>query len=857
MDSADTYSFEQNLRLLDLALDCLFIYPSEREKIRALLEEKSNDPPGMNLADIFKQENLVSDEKMQYLLVLDQHLQTQCMDQQFGQLAVANKLVSQEAVAQALHYQNTHFQKTGITLKIGDILVDNKRITHGDLFSILLTQNRIKNENLLDALNHIGQTQAQKDAVNGRFGILAIKNHVATIEQVTAAMEIQKNERNTQADARFIGQILQETANLSEGDILQVLIEQKQLEKRRLDLENALYTVQSEIKISKKLNLIFEYGVSKDGLEAFVKKRMETCEVIPVYEFLIWLRRAGIRFGIVGDTILEDFIREAKKNSQIIVARGYPAKPCTNETLQLYFENNVPPPSQETTDADPDKSEFPGEEDKSQETILDGEHPQNSDALAQLPDAPFAGETKGGESLSIRKNSLLARINPGKEGRPGKNVLGYPIQPDKPSVCGVTAGSGVIKKNSVFIALIDGFPILKNGTTFMVEPAVGKIEIKTITGVINNDTKDVYESASVQLNGTLAPEAVLRCHSLRLEGSLLGRAICEGDIEVKGDIGTKKPKDKETLHPTGIICGGSVKASKLIINSSIQTAGELLAFNSMVMGSEVIAFKGMVIKDALKGETGPSILQFGLKPNDKILAADRTMEKKNVELSILKKEADIADLTEKYTKDCKEQVTRQTEQAILKNLVQIIETPDLYQHEGLEDKIRYLYRLPEFSSVKARYLKFPQTEPGLAFLNQTLAAMGKMSLENGLKAIREKIDPEPADETSGTVTYGLETHFKARLSAFEREIAEKSEEIERLENEIKALQALRARLGSPHVASLFQSKAEIKIKNKCEAGTIIKGKLARLVVGKTLYNIKFREVSVPKTNGASIVIERY
>ncbi|MBU3951686.1 MAG: hypothetical protein KJ658_06060, partial [Proteobacteria bacterium] len=191
MDSADTYSFEQNLRLLDLALDCLFIYPSEREKIRALLEEKSNDPPGMNLADIFKQENLVSDEKMQYLLVLDQHLQTQCMDQQFGQLAVANKLVSQEAVAQALHYQNTHFQKTGITLKIGDILVDNKRITHGDLFSILLTQNRIKNENLLDALNHIGQTQAQKDAVNGRFGILAIKNHVATIEQVTAAMEIQ------------------------------------------------------------------------------------------------------------------------------------------------------------------------------------------------------------------------------------------------------------------------------------------------------------------------------------------------------------------------------------------------------------------------------------------------------------------------------------------------------------------------------------------------------------------------------------------------------------------------------------------------------------------------------------------
>ncbi|MBU0973248.1 MAG: FapA family protein [Proteobacteria bacterium] len=857
MDSADTYSLEQNLRLLDLALDCLFIYPSEREKIRALLEEKSTEPPGMNLADIFKQESLVSDEKMQYLLALDQHLQTQCMDQQFGQLAVANKLVSQEAVAQALHYQSAHFKKTGITLKIGEILVDNKRITHGDLFSILLTQNRIKDEHLLDALNHMGQTQAQKDAVNGRFGALAIKNKVATIEQVAAAMEIQRNERRTQAGDRFIGQILQETAHLSEGDILQVLLEQKQLEKRRLDLENALYTVQSEIKISKKLNLFFEYGVSKDGLEAFVRKRMEPTEAVPVYEVLIWLRRGGIRFGIVSDALLEDFIREAKINSQIIVAKGFPPKPCTHEALEFYFENQAVPIPRESSAGEPDQSEFPGKEGESQETLLDKERPQNSESLAPVPDMPFPGETKGGKPLCIRKNSLLAKISPGKEGRPGKNVFGYPIQPDRPSVCGVAAGSGVIKKGPVFIARIDGRPVLKNNTTLMVEPAAGRIEIKTITGVINNDTKEVYESVSVQLTGTLAPGAVLRCHSLRLHGSLLGWAICERDIEVKGDIGTEKTKDKGTDHRTGILCGGSVKASKRIVNSSIQTAGELLALNSMVVGSEVIAFKGMVIGDALKGEVGPSILQFGLKPNDKILAADRTLGKKKEALSILKKEADIADLTEKYKKERKEHVTRQTEQAILKNIVQIIETPDLYQHESLDDKLRYLYRLPEFSSVKARYLKFPQTETGLAFLNQTLAAMGKMSLENGLKAIREKIDPEPADETPGTVTYGHEIHFKARLAAFEREISEKSEEIKRLENEIKALEALRTRLGSPHAAALFLSKAEIRIKNKCEAGTIIKGKLARLVVENTLYNVKFREVPVPKTNRASISIERY
>lgn len=888
-------TFEQNMRILDLAFDYLSVNPSEKEKIVTLLEKKFQEHSDINLTDIFRQENLISDEGIEYFRIFDTHLQTLCLDEQFGRLAVANGLVSEQDVSFALECQQTYFEKYRINMKIGDIWVENKTMTHSDRVSILLTQNRIKDENLLDALNDIGATLKEKDAVSKRFGVLAIKKELVSIEQVKAALEIQKNETRTQGKSRFMGRILQETAELSDDDILQVLLEQKQFEKRRLDLEKALYTVQSEIKISQKLNKLFEYRISKDGIEVFARKLKKTDKVIPVYEFHIWLKRAGIKFGIEKDAVLEEFIQKAEKNIQILVAKGYPSEQCTHESIQFYFENEVAPAPKKTDNIDPDHSEpdqpeeeASGEDDSPEEKALDKKQPQEREGVEKELDEPETGKKEDRENnkpddeeatphksdneqedkdkkekennglLFVEKGSLLARIIPGKEGKPGKDVLGYPIQPGKPSICIINAGSGVIKKGLNFFALVDGRPVLKKDTIHMVEPVVEKAEIKTIRGGISNDTNDIYESASVELFGTITPEAVLKCRSLLLHGNLLGCVICTGDIDVKGDIGTdEKPKDKDTIRQTGVVNQGSVKASKSIINAKIQTAGELLAFNSMVIGSEVIAFKGMSIRDVFKGEHGPSILQFGLMSGDKILAADHSIETKIAELSVLKKEPEINALTEEYRRDLKKEENHQIEQAVLKNFIEIIKAPELFQHEGLEGKIKYLYSLPDFSSIKAYYLKLPETEEGLAFRNQIMTSAGEMPLENFLNHIKKKIDPEPSDETASSKIDQIETQFKARLSAFEIEMADKSEEIEKLENEIKGLKALREKLGSIHANSLSRSMSVIKIKNKCEKGTIIKGKIARLVIEKTLYNVKFKEVMDPKTNTVSITIEMY
>lgn len=882
MDSVATtlHVLEQNMHIIDMAFDYLSIDSSEKEKITTLLEKKSAEGLIVKLSEIFKEANLISDEEIQYLHIFDEQLQTLCLDQQFARLAIANGLASKKDVANAFKHQQTYFKKYRINMKIGDVLVEEKIITNSDKVSILLTQNRIKDENLPDALNDICPTQIQKEAINKRFGILAIKNKLVTIEQVNAALKVQKN---TQENSRFISQILQETADLSDSDIHQTLLEQKQIEKKRLDLENALYPIQAQIEVSKKLNQLFEYTIAKDGFEAYVKKIKKTDEFIPIYEFLIWLRRAGIKFGVVNDAILEEFIQTAEKNTQIIVAKGSPLEQCINETVQFYFKNEFSPVHHDPDQSEPDnsepdqaksiekndtgnekkiKEEQSSESDVVEKSTDDLETEKKEDKKDNEPDKeegiPDKNEKKSDdELLFFKKGSLLARIIPGKKGKPGKNVFGYLIQPDKPSICVLNAESGVTKKGVLFFAQIDGRPVLKKkGTSIWVEPIVKKTEIETIQGSISNDTENTYESASVEVNGTITSGAILRCQSLLLYGSLMGCVISTGDIDIKGNIGSdKKPKDKESIQQASIICQGSLKASKFIIHSHIQTAGKFLAPNSIVIGSEVIAFKGMTIGDVQKGEHTPSILQFGLKPGDKIPSLDHTIETKTVQLSVLKKDEEVAVLTKEYKKELQEAENHQMEQAIFKNLVEIIEGPELYQHEGLDDKIKYLHGLPAHSSIKAYYLKLPETDAGLAMYNQIMTSARQMSLGMVLKDTKQKIDPEPEDENTPSNTDLIETQFKARLAALENEIAEKSDEIEKIENEIKGLQALRAKLGSEHIKSLSRSSAAIKIKNKCEKGTIIKGKIARLVVEKTIYNITFKEVIDPQTNTVSIIIE--
>ncbi len=862
--------FERNMGLINLAADCVFLKSCEKEEVIRLLEEQSKEDPDINVLDIFKQENLVSDKRIEYLQALEVHLKLQSEDMQFGRLAVANGICPADDVDKALKYQQNYFKKNKTDKKIGDILVENKAIYESDRISILLTQNRIKNEQLLDAFNVMGETQIKKDAVNKRFGVLAIKKEQVTLEQVNAALDIQKTERLAQGKSRFIGEILQEISGQSDQDILEILLEQKQFEKRRLDLERSLYTVQSEIKISKKLNKIFDYHLSKDGLEVHVEKRMEPEEPILLYEFIIWLRRVGIRFGIVEDAVLEEMIQKTGKKSQVLVAKGIPSRQCTHESIQLYFDDESTKGQEKPDNAEPDNAEPDNVEPENAEpenAEPDNVEPDNTEPTRPASDPMEPPTTKENhtepekethEPIFMKKGSLLAQIIPGEKGKPGKDVLGHPILPDKPLICVLNAGNGVVRKGGDFLARIDGRPVLKNDTTLMVEPVVRSVQEKKIMGSISIDTLQTYESVRVEMKGDLTQEGILRCRSLVLHGSLAGCVVCTESLVVHGNIGIEKPDETSGAEAPGyqtlVTAQGPIKAFYSIVNSKIETDNDLLAVNSSVVGSQVIAYKGITIKDSLMDKTRPCVLVVGLKPGDQILTLDHTIETRRAELAILKKEDDIAKLLSTYQIDLEEEKNHRLEQVILKNLIQIIEAPEFYQHEELEGKIKYLQSLPDFSTVRSIFLKFPETKAGLGMVKKIVTSVEKLSLDHVVEQFTKKLDPESTHHTAEPNTYRSEMIFTAGMSSLEAQIATNLEPIETLETEIKGLESLRTTLGLRHVNSLHLGGI-IKVRNKCERGTIIKGIIARLVLEKTLYNVTFREEMNPRTRVPSIAID--
>ena len=856
---------ELNTRLVNLACDAMFIFASKRDEIIAQLDELSEENPHIDVIDIFRQEEILTDEKIEYLLAFNTHMGLQVRDQQFGRIAVANGMVPREDVTQALEYQKSCFEKNSINIRIGEILVENSRISETDRLSILLTQNRIKNRHLADAFNEMGETRGQKDDINKRFGAFAIKKGLATAGQVVEALKLQAKERSGKDSPRFISEILRETAGMAGTEVEEILVLQKQFEKRRLDLEKALYTPQAELKVFKRLDKYFSSTLSGDGIEGYAKKIKEPKTEIPCYEFIIWLQRVGIRFGIVSDDELEAFILDGAVGSRITVAKGYPPTDTTHESVKFYFGAETAssagrPDNTETSDPDSPESDPP--ESEPGDSPEKEEYKEKEEPADEEKEPATAGEKQA--ALPITRGGILARIIPGSEGKPGKSVLGNPIRPEAPAPSPLNAGSGVIRRGPDFFARSDGYPVLKNGTTLVVEPLEKAAGAKTIRGNIDSDTEDKYASAAITLSGTITSEAVLNCDSLDLKGALLGRVTTTGGIQVDGDIGRSGAECRPEVFSSG-----SVRAGKAVINADIQTGGEFLAFNSTVSGSQITARGGMTLKNVVKGGQGPSVLRFGLKPGDRLLTLDITIDRKIRELSVLRKEEEIAVLTRAYEKDVEEIETRQCEQTVLTTLAAIIEAPELYQYDGLEGKLTYLYDLPDFSSVKTFYLKLPESESAEKFLDRIKADTAKMDMDQVLKHIKKKIDPGPGNEEDDEAEPGtppapampdlerVEREFRLRLAALETEVEDNEADIQKLENEIKGLKALTIKEASARLPSIPRSTAAVKIKNKCEKGTVIKGRAARMTVPKTVYHVKFKEVVTPGTRTAAIVIEAY
>lgn len=629
---------KENQILITLAIKARLIKENKRQEILSKIIEKSQTDPKCSVIDIFLDEKILSNEEIEFLFALKRHLKIKMLDKRFGQLGVVNHFLTPQDVEDALNLQDTYFRTNKKSKKIGDILVEGKKISPANKTAILLTQNRIQDHLLEQAINDIGRSEIEKIKINMRFGAIAVKKEFISIDQLNHALKIQKSEVTAGKEKRYLGEIFKELFALSEEDILSILKIQKEIEKKRLALEKALNHYNSEISTINRLNSLFEVILSKDRMEAYLQCKKESFEEIKIDHFKNWLKLNGIQFGIVNNALIESFISDSDVGASLKIAQGKPPKAPRDEIIEFLFD---------TTTTFDEKSD----PDKRKPTVKAGE--------------------------------ILANITQQyKEGVPGMDVLGYVVQPPAPRMQPLICGKGVTKKAGTFIAQIDGRPVLFKQRSLFIEPMILKRDDQSFTGSISNNTEKKYSGTNLTLEGSVTDKGVLSCHHATIMGDVFGTIHSTGNLEIKGQIGD------EGILQTRIQSQGDIFVSKQIINSQVSTLKGLTAPKSNIFNSEIYAMQNIIINSVHSTADNLSVLQVGVSRNFRLDEINRSIDEEMIRLRQLTMQDEQDTLSLNLQKKINIQNEFVKKQNVLVYLLKALQSKALKHIQDIEQKIQ-------------------------------------------------------------------------------------------------------------------------------------------------------------------------
>ena len=797
---------EKRNGLVFLARKCRLLTMEQEEKLMARLHKRREEQPEYTERDLLQETKSLSRDDIRFLLAVKDHLKMKMLDKRFGELGVANRFVRPENVRQALDLQNDLFKRTRQSKLIGDILFENKQISQADKTAILLTQDRIADEYLAEAMNDIAATEIEKISMNMRFGAIAVKKGMITIDQLNTALTVQEKEMAAGSPRRYLGEILQKMYHISGNDLTHILKIQKEMEKKRLALETALSRYFSESSINKRLSRSFTYHFSKNKLEAHVQKIQTLHEDVSLPDFIRWLKAIGIAFGFIEEKKMQSFLTSAPEGSQICIARGIAPVKGKDEAVQYFFDTT----------------------------------PSAKDS----PDSPTALVCKG---------DVLARIFPPEDGKPGKDVCGFTIAPPPPSRISLNRGQGVSKKNSVLTAGIDGQAILYKNRTLFVQPGTQTIPGRSHTGRIDADLSDQYQDTILKVEGTIGETGRIRCRQLEIAGDVFGHVYAAGNIHVNGTIGREKDL-QET--PARLTADGDIFANKKIVYSIIITCKGLTAPGADLVSSQVMAFQDIVVKNVISDSSGPCMLQINTHAEPMETPFDDPIQNCKAVLEDLEQKNARKDLDQRFAARIAARDTYLAEHDILGFLQALLNCPQLRHIHSLRAKTKAVLRNAQsFPDLP------PVPENALAHAGDFLEAVYTQTQPLGTAQQLEKI------EEMRQIKYGMyraavnasrrhSLAYEARKKALGKKIQAVAPKIRKTKKQIQALLSrrdaflLRRDLHMPAMAT-----ATVKVKNRVQQGTVIKGIQASLTIEKDMYGVKFSETRKTGREPAKIRIE--
>ena len=455
-----------------------------------------------------------------------------------GKLAVKYKLVSDEQIQKALSIREEG-ERAGQKLLLGEVLVAQKMISQAQLDFLFSVQKMVETRKL-----------------DGKFGAIAIRKEFTTRDEINKALEEQNRVFKETKTIKLIGDILVESKVLTENQRDAVLKRQKRVEKvtsaeqKSPDVPDSEEQVESDVE--------FNLNVSEDKLNAFISIKREVSGPITIDNIKNFLQMKGIECGIVDDAQIAEYLKIIdNKKEALKIAEGKPPEPGKDAHIKYYFETD----------------------------------PLKVGAIKEGGAIDFKDR---GDIPHVKEGDLLVEKIPVVEGRPGKDVYGIPIPPQKPNDIKLKHGKGtkISDDRLKIIAKIDGMPEIS---------VMGKVYVSPqlkISGDIGLKTGHVDFDGKIDVSEAIQNGFCVKGNSLTAKEILKAEIDMSGDIVVYGGIIGATIKTGGNIramyiHESRIEAYGDVIVEKELIDSKVDTSGACIVNKGAILSSTVGAKKGI------------------------------------------------------------------------------------------------------------------------------------------------------------------------------------------------------------------------------------------------------------------------
>jgi len=819
--------------LLDMAVNCKLMTAEQEKAALPQILDFFKKNPKESIPKYLVKHQILSIDNIQFIYSVKKHIHLLMVDKKFGKLGVANDFVAPEKVKKALELQVEIFKKRHKSVKIGDILVQNNDISIADKTALLLTQDRIKDELLADALNAMAKSEMERIAISKRFGAIAVKRQLIDTTQLNQALKAQKKEAKESEKKRPLGEVFKELFDMPEKDILSILKIQKKLETKRMNLERKLLEYNTEKESNQTLGAFYEYHVTDDKLQAFVYSIQTPEQKIPLPDFLNWFKLSGINYGICDKAKLQAFLARNETGGQLQIACGQMPKPFQNESVEYHFDTQF----------------YETEETKTSDGSTDKKIPfkKESSKISQVP-APL-----------VSKDDIIATLTPHQEAVPGTDVFGRPIHLPEEPVTFLAAGQGVMKQKNQFIALVPGHPKLFKKRTLFVTPAMDSLPTHEIEGDVVDDANEEYLASNLNIKGNIVPGIHLACHHLTIEGDIMGNVTVTGNIEINGGIGEEDPGSENKGQPCKVEAKGSIRVNQKIINANIIAKQGLNASNSDLVASSVTACGDIVLNNVFSSKQAPSVLRVTRENAIEINTLIRKMKALKKGLNKLNHKIELDELT----KELMEQIQVQNGYLEKQNVM-------LYMNRALNEPVNSKgkktlsieQRIKEYEGktqdVEGKQISIPEKTKAHRFMMiivEKISALNEKDQKNYVSELYENISG--MYKAAVKVTDRINKKFEARSKIIEAAVENSAKGIAKIQGKIISLNSQKDLLQLEIRKIDDTSKPVIRIKNQAGKQTMIFGERAKMIVDEPVYRVCLKEKKDPSSKKPTIVVEDY